>query len=99
MVLTPAQQAELEALQAEASKPEPRTETGIAGVLHVLLDVAAGAVPHLAADAWAELHHQVEDHLGEQPAEQPADDDQGASSSAGASSSKGKSSSGKAAGS
>jgi hypothetical protein len=36
----------------------------VAGVLHVLLDVASGAVAHLGADAWAALHHTVEGELG-----------------------------------
>lgn len=73
MPLTPEQQAQLEALQAESSKPEPRTGSGLAGILHTVLDVVSGAVPHLAADAWTELHHQVESHLGELPPAEPAD--------------------------
>jgi hypothetical protein len=96
MPLTAAQQAELEALQAEASKPEPRTEGGLAGILHTVLDVVSGAVPHLAADAWAALHHQVEDQYGEQPAEPAADDGQAAADSSSSSSSPGKGKAGKA---
>jgi hypothetical protein len=68
MPLTPEQEAQLAALQAEAVRPEPRTETGIAGILHTLIDVASGAVAHLGSDVWAGLHHQAE-ALAPQPAE------------------------------
>ena len=87
MPLTKEQEAQLAELQAEAGKPEPRTETGVAGVLHTLLDVVSGNVPHLAADAWVALHSAVEHELGNQDqAEQPAEQPKGTSSSGGKSS-------------
>jgi hypothetical protein len=60
MVLTPEQQAELDSLTAQAALPEPRTETGVTGVLHALIDSASGAVAHRGAEAWAALHTQAE---------------------------------------
>jgi len=60
MALTEEQAAQLAALEAERDAPEPRTETGLAGVLHTLLDVASGHVPHLSGEAWAALHHEAE---------------------------------------
>lgn len=61
MALTPEQQAQLDALQAEASRPEPRTETGAVGILHALIDSVSGAVAHRSGEAWAALHRQAED--------------------------------------
>ena len=97
MPLTPQQQQQLADLQAEASRPEPRTETGLAGILHTVLDVVSGAVPHLAAETWADLHHQVETSYGDQPADegqavegQAADDAASSSSSSSKASSSGK---------
>ena len=69
MVLTPEQQAELDALQAKAAEPEPRTETGVTGVLHALIDSASGVVAHRAADAWEALHHQAEETADGEAAE------------------------------
>jgi len=60
MALTEEQQALLEALQAKAAEKEPRTETGLKGVLHAVLDVVSGNVAHLPADAWETLHATVE---------------------------------------
>lgn len=106
MPLTKDQQAELERLQAEQAKPEPRTESGLAGLLHTVLDVVSGTVAHLPGEVWADLHSTVESELGakdaapadEAPADEAPADGQGSSSS-GASSSKGSSSSkGKASG-
>ena len=51
MALSEQEQAELDALQAKAAEPEPRTTTGLAGVLHTLVDVASGAQAHLPADS------------------------------------------------
>jgi len=65
MALTPDQQAQLAQLEAERDAPEPRTETGIKGVLHTLIDVAAGRVAHLPDEAWDALHRQAEDHDAE----------------------------------
>jgi outer membrane murein-binding lipoprotein Lpp len=78
MPLTPEQEAQLAELQAEQSRPEPRTDSGLAGILHTLLDIVSGAVPHLAADVWAGLHHEVENVAGDKQAadEQPAADDE-----------------------
>lgn len=83
MALTPAEQAQLDALQAQANAPEPRTTDGLKGVLHTILDVVSGNVPHLASDAWKDLHTVVEfydaEHDGQVPAaerdagEQPAE--------------------------
>ena len=87
MALTPEQQAQLDALEAEKNKPEPRTDTGVAGVLHVLLDIGSGALAHLGSDAWAALHRTVESELGA-----PPEKDGGASSSGSSSSSKDKAS-------
>ena len=75
MALTPEQEKQLAELQAEQNKPDPRTESGLAGILHTVLDVVAGDVAHLPADAWAALHRQVEDVAGEKQPEQPAADD------------------------
>lgn len=60
MALTPEQQAELDRLQAEAAKPEPRTETGVTGILHALIDTVSGVVAHRGEEAWAKLHSQAE---------------------------------------
>lgn len=60
MVLTPEQQAELDRLNAEAAKPEPRTETGLVGILHALIDSAAGSIAHRGEEAWKALHTQAE---------------------------------------
>lgn len=60
MPLTPAQQAQLEALQAEAAKPEPRTEKGIVGVIHALIDIVGGVVAHVSPETLTELHTQAE---------------------------------------
>jgi hypothetical protein len=95
VVLTPEQQSELEALQAEASKPEPRTETGLAGLLHTVLDVVSGAVAHLPGEAWAALHSQVEHQLGEAPAESSGPSGGSSSGSSSSSSGSGKDSGGK----
>jgi leucyl-tRNA synthetase len=87
MPLTPDQEKQLAELQAEQARPEPRTETGLAGILHTVLDVVSGAVPHLAAETWAQLHSQVEGNFGEQqPAEQPAPDEGQAADDSGTSS-------------
>lgn len=67
MALTEEQEAQLAALLEQRAAPEPRTETGLAGLLHVLLDVVSGAVPHLAPEVWAVLHKQAE-ALAEPPA-------------------------------
>jgi|SRR5580704_13387669 leucyl-tRNA synthetase len=74
MVLSPEQEAQLAELQAQANAPEPRTDTGVKGVLHTLIDVVSGVVPHLGEDAWKALHKQAED--GDQAAEpaEPAQD-------------------------
>jgi len=71
MPLTPEQQAQLEALQAEATRPEPRTETGLAGVLHTILDVVSGAVPHLPPEAWGALHSAAEAQAPPVPEPEP----------------------------
>jgi hypothetical protein len=60
MALTDDQARQLAELQAQRDAPEPRTETGVAGVLHTLIDVVSGTVPHLAGDAWQALHKQAE---------------------------------------
>lgn len=60
MVLTPEQQAELAALQEEAKKPEPRTDTGLVGILHALIDSASGVVAHRSDGDWAALQSQAE---------------------------------------
>jgi len=69
MALTEEQQALLEALQAKAAEKEPRTETGLKGVLHAVLDVVSGNVAHLPADAWEVLHSTVEHYDETHPAE------------------------------
>ena len=61
MALTEEQARVLAELQAQRDAPEPRTDTGLPGILHALLDVVSGAVPHLAGDVWAALHRQAED--------------------------------------
>lgn len=87
MALTPDQQAQLEALQAEANAPPHRTADGLKGVLHTVLDVVSGNVPHLAVDAWDALHAAVEAydeaHQGAAAAAEPAavDEDPAAGSS------------------
>jgi hypothetical protein len=60
MALTKEQQALLEALVAKAAEKEPRTETGVAGVLHALIDSASGEAAHRSPEAWAALHSQAE---------------------------------------
>lgn len=67
MPLTKEQEAQLAELQAEQNKPEPRTESGLAGILHSILDVVSGDVAHLPAEAWAALHSQVEQTAGDAP--------------------------------
>lgn len=59
--LSDAERAQLAELQAKENAPEPRTETGVKGVLHTLIDVVSGVVPHLGEDAWQQLHKQAED--------------------------------------
>lgn len=81
MPLTKEQEQQLAELQAEQSRPEPRTESGLAGVLHSVLDVLAGDVAHLPAEAWAALHSQVEQTVGDQAEQQNAPDKAAASSS------------------
>lgn len=92
MPLSKDQQAELERLQAEAVKPEPRTDTGLAGVLHTVLDVASGVVAHLPKGEWAALHSTVEQELGDKRA-QAGESSSGKDSSDTSSSGKGKASS------
>ena len=70
MALTADQQALLDALVAKQSEPEPRTETGLAGILHALIDTVSGAVAHRGADSWAELHQQAEQLAAPAPAEE-----------------------------
>jgi hypothetical protein len=60
MPLTPQQRALLAELEEEAKKPEPRTDKGIVGVLHTLIDIVGGRVPHVSPDAIDELHTQTE---------------------------------------
>ena len=72
MALTPEEQAQLEALQAQANAPEPRTTTGLKGILHTVLDVVSGNVPHLAEDAWKALHTAVEFYDAEHDDQVPA---------------------------
>jgi len=73
MALTPEQQAQLEALQEAAAAPDPRTTSGLAGVLHTLADVASGAVAGLGGDVWAGIHAEIEKALGAPaPADTPA---------------------------
>jgi hypothetical protein len=78
MPLTPEQQAQLEALQAAAVAPPHRTRTGVAGVLHALIETVSGAVAHRSPDEWLSMAETVEDALGTpegggQPAEAPAE--------------------------
>ena len=70
--LTPEQQAQLDALNAEAARPEPRAETGVAGLLHALIDSASGEVAHRGPDEWAALHRQAEDLAEPEPEAPPA---------------------------
>jgi hypothetical protein len=75
MALTAEQQAQLDALQAQAAAPEPRTETGVAGILHTLLDVNTGTLAILTPEAAAALHADVETAVGDgsiTPAPAPA---------------------------
>lgn len=60
MALTDAEQAELDRLIARKVAPEPRTETGVAGILHALIDSVSGAEAHRGPEAWAALHKQAE---------------------------------------
>jgi hypothetical protein len=75
MALSEEQARQLAQLEAERDAPEPRTTAGLKGVLHILLDVASGNVPHLATDAWQALHTAVEfydaEHAGHQQAAAP----------------------------
>ena len=71
--LTPAEQAQLAELQAKENAPEPRTETGVKGVLHTLIDVVSGKVAHLSDDAWAQLHRQAEGNDGDGQAADASD--------------------------
>jgi hypothetical protein len=82
MQLTAEQQAVFDALVAKQAETEPRTETGLVGILHSLIDSASGAVAHRGEDVWAALHHQAEQLAetavetavtGEAPAEVPAE--------------------------
>jgi hypothetical protein len=74
MALTPEQEKALAALEAERDAPEPRTTTGVKGVLHTLLDLASGVVPHISPERFAELHRQAEGNDGQdQAAAQPGD--------------------------
>ena len=60
MALTDEQAKVLADLQAQRDAPEPRTETGLAGLLHTLIDVVAGRVPHVAPEVWDALHTEAE---------------------------------------
>ena len=60
MALTDAEQAELDRLIAQKVAPEPRTETGVAGVLHALIDSVSGAVAARGPEDWAALHKEAE---------------------------------------
>lgn len=60
MALTEAEQAELDRLIAQKVAPEPRTETGVVGVLHALIDTASGAAANRSGEEWAALHRQAE---------------------------------------
>ena len=77
MALTKEQQAQLDELQAQRDAPPVRTTTGLAGILHHLIDVTSGRVAHVAPGVVDELHERVEDLAGDKPAGQPADDGQG----------------------
>jgi hypothetical protein len=75
MPLTADQQAELDALLAAQNAPAHRTRSGLAGVLHALIESASGAVPHRSPEQWTELAELVEELAGDQDAEsgdQPA---------------------------
>jgi hypothetical protein len=73
MALTAAEQAQLDALQAQANAPEPRTADGLKGVLHTILDVLSGTVAHLPEDAWKTLHTTVEFYDAEHDGQDPGD--------------------------
>lgn len=74
MALTAEQQAQLEALQAEASKPPHRTREGVAGVLHALIETVAGVVAHRSPEDWAQMAETVEQELGTPPKDDDAGD-------------------------
>lgn len=74
MPLTPAQQAQLAELMAAQDAPPHRTRTGVAGVLHAIIDSLSGAVAHRSPGDWLEMAETVEHDLGtpeggDQPAE------------------------------
>jgi leucyl-tRNA synthetase len=69
MALTEEQAKLLAELQAQQDAPEPRTETGLAGLLHTLIDVVSGRVPHVAPEAWDALHKEAEAQAAGAPAE------------------------------
>ena len=81
MALSKEQQAQLDALEAVRDAPPVRTEHGLAGILHTLIDLVSGRVAHVAPDVVDELHGQAEELAGEPaedeaagPAEDQADD-------------------------
>lgn len=65
MPLTADQQAQLNALLAEQDAPPYRTQTGIAGVLHRLIDSLSGAVAHRSPEEWAQMAETVEQAAGD----------------------------------
>lgn len=75
MALTKEQEDLLAALEAQRDERPPRTTTGIAGVLHELIDLVTGATPHVSPERAEELHSQAEDAAGDG---KQAEDSQGA---------------------
>lgn len=65
MPLTPEQQAQLAALQAEQDAPPHRTREGLAGVLHSLLESVSGLVPHRSPEQWFQLAETIETVAGD----------------------------------
>lgn len=73
MPLTPEQEAQLAALQQAQNAPPHRTRTGLAGVLHKVIESLSGAVAHRSPQEWLDLAETVEHELGQpESGDQPA---------------------------
>lgn len=88
MALTKEEQAELDALKVKENAPEPRTEDGLPGLLHALIDSVSGTVAHRGAEVWLELHRAAEDLAGAKAAPKQEKSSSSAPSSSGSSGAK-----------
>ena len=79
MALTKEQAAALAELEAQRDAPPVRTTTGLAGILHHLIDVTSGRVAHVSPEVVDELHDRTEELAGarddDEDQAQPVEDD------------------------